>query len=168
MDSNELNALWAPWRIEYFKTGGATPNFLLDAAQTSDDAAHHVVARRKHTFLIMNRYPYTVGHLMVVPYRKVADLASLTEGEKLELWDSADLAQRILREAVRAQGFNVGFNLGKCAGASAVEHLHLHIVPRWEGDHNFMPVLADTRILPEALDSLFQRLVATQAIKAQP
>jgi ATP adenylyltransferase len=168
MDPNELNALWAPWRIEYFKTGGATPNFLLDAAQASDDAKHLVVARRKHTFIIMNRYPYTVGHLMVVPYRKVADLASLTEGEKLELWDSAELAQRMLREAVRAQGFNVGLNLGRCSGASAVEHLHLHIVPRWEGDHNFMPVLADTRILPEALDSLFQRLVATEAAKAQP
>jgi ATP adenylyltransferase len=168
MDSNELSTLWAPWRVEYFKTGGATPDFLLDAANASDDAAHLVVARRKHTFIIMNRYPYAVGHLMVVPYRKVADLAGLTDGEKGELWDSAELSQRILREAVKAQGFNVGLNLGKCAGASAVEHLHLHVVPRWEGDHNFMPVLADTRVLPEATDTLYQRLVTTQAVLTQP
>jgi ATP adenylyltransferase len=166
MDPNELSALWAPWRVEYFKTG-ATPDFLLDAAQATDDAKHLVVARRKHTFLIMNRYPYAVGHMMVVPYRKVGDLASLVEGEKLELWDLAEYAQRLLRTAIRAQGFNVGLNLGKCAGAGVVEHLHLHVVPRWEGDHNFMPVLADTRILPEALEALYQKLIAAQATLAE-
>jgi ATP adenylyltransferase len=161
MDLNELSALWAPWRVEYFKTG-ATADFLLDAAQTTDDAAHLVVARRKNTFLIMNRYPYAVGHMMAVPYRKVAALDALTDGEKLELWELTEHAQRLLRETIKAQGFNVGLNLGKCAGAGVVEHLHLHIVPRWEGDHNFMPVLADTRVLPEALDALYQKLIATQ------
>jgi ATP adenylyltransferase len=165
MDPTELSALWAPWRVEYFKTG-ATPDFLLDAAQSTDDRTHLVVARRKHTFLIMNRYPYAVGHMMVVPYRKVADLASLVEGEKLELWDLAEHAQQLLRTAIKAQGFNVGLNLGKCAGAGVVEHLHLHVVPRWEGDHNFMPVLADTRVLPEALDALYQKLLTAQATLA--
>ncbi len=163
MDHNELSALWAPWRVEYFKAGGASPDFLLEAAQATDDAAHLVVTRRKSTFLIMNRYPYAVGHMMAVPYRKVGDLSALTEGEKLELWDLAEHAQRLLRETVRAQGFNIGLNLGKCAGAGVVEHLHLHIVPRWDGDHNFMPVLSDTRILPEALDALYQKLAAAQA-----
>lgn len=163
MESNELSALWAPWRVEYFKAGGASPDFLLEAAQAADDAAHLVVARGKNAFLIMNRYPYAVGHLMAVPYRKVGDLGDLTDGEKLELWDLAEHAQRLLRKAVRAQGFNVGLNLGKCAGAGVVEHLHLHIVPRWDGDHNFMPVLSDTRILPEALDALYQKLTAAQA-----
>jgi ATP adenylyltransferase len=163
MDLNELSSLWAPWRIEYFKAGGASPDFLLEAAQTADDAAHLVVSRRKNAFLIMNRYPYTVGHLMAVPYRKVGDLGALTDGEKLELWELAEHAQKILRETVKAQGFNIGLNLGKCAGASHVEHLHLHIVPRWDGDHNFMPVLADTRVLPEALNSLYGRLLAAQA-----
>lgn len=162
MDTNELSALWAPWRVEYFKAGGASPDFLLDAANATDDAAHLVVARGKSIFLIMNRYPYAVGHLMAVPYRKVAGLAELTDTEKLELWDLAEHGQRLLREAVRAQGFNVGLNLGKCAGAGVVEHLHLHIVPRWDGDHNFMPVLSDTRILPEALDALYQKLLAAQ------
>lgn len=161
MDSNELSALWAPWRVEYFKAG-ATPDFLLDAARTTDDAAHLVVARRKHTFLIMNRYPYAVGHLMAVPNRRVGDIASLTTEEKLELWELAEHAQTLLRETIRAQGFNVGLNLGKCAGAGVVDHLHLHIVPRWEGDNNFMPVLADTRVLPEALDSLYRKLIATR------
>lgn len=162
MKPEELSALWAPWRVEYFKTG-ATPDFLLEAAQTSDDAAHLVVARRKNTFLIMNRYPYAVGHLMAVPYRQVGELGALTDGEKLELWELAEHAQRLLREAVKAQGFNIGLNLGKCAGAGVVEHLHLHIVPRWEGDHNFMPVLAGTRVLPEALEALYAKLAAAQA-----
>ena len=163
MDTNELSALWAPWRVEYFKAGGASPDFLLDAANATDDAAHLVVSRGKSAFLIMNRYPYAVGHLMAVPYRKVAGIAKLTDTEKLELWDFAEHGQRLLHEAVRAQGFNVGLNLGKCAGAGVVEHLHLHIVPRWDGDHNFMPVLSDTRILPEALDALYQKLLAAQA-----
>jgi len=163
MDTNELSALWAPWRVEYFKAGGASPDFLLEAANATDDAAHLVVTRGKSVFLIMNRYPYAVGHLMAVPYRKVAAIADLTDTEKLELWDLAEHGQCLLREAVRAQGFNVGLNLGKCAGAGVVEHLHLHIVPRWDGDHNFMPVLSDTRILPEALDALFQKLIAAQA-----
>jgi ATP adenylyltransferase len=167
MDLKEFSALWAPWRVEYFKTG-ATPDFLLEAAHASDDAAHLVVARRKNAFLIMNRYPYAVGHLMAVPYRKVADLSVLTDGEKLELWELVEHAQRLLRETVKAQGFNVGLNLGKCAGAGVIEHLHLHIVPRWEGDNNFMPVLAGTRVLPEALDALYEKLIAAQDAMKQP
>ncbi|MEI9895954.1 MAG: HIT domain-containing protein [Chthoniobacter sp.] len=161
MEPNALSALWAPWRVEYFKAG-ATPDFLLEAARTTDDAAHLVVARRAHTFLIMNRYPYAVGHLMAVPCRKLGDIAALTDTEKLELWELAEHAQVLLRETIRAQGFNVGLNLGKCAGAGVVDHLHLHIVPRWEGDNNFMPVLADTRVLPEALGSLYQKLIAAR------
>ena len=162
MDSQDFSGLWSPWRVEYFKAGGASPDFLLEAARATDDAAHLVVARRAHTFLIVNRYPYAVGHLMAVPLRRVGDLHELTAAEKLELWELAEHAQRLLRQVVRAQGFNIGLNLGKCAGAGVADHLHLHIVPRWEGDNNFMPVLADTRILPEALDSLYAKLIAAQ------
>jgi ATP adenylyltransferase len=158
MNADDLSALWAPWRVEYFKTNTGSADFLLAAAQATDDRAHLVVARRPHTFLIMNRYPYAVGHLMAVPNRKVGELADLTTEEKLELWDLAELGQKLLRTVIRAQGFNVGLNLGKCAGAGVADHLHLHIVPRWEGDNNFMPVLADTRVLPEALDALYSRL----------
>lgn len=156
-----LEVLWAPWRIEYFTTE-RNPNFLTDAAQSTDDAAHFVVSRRKNTFLILNRYPYAPGHMMAVPYRKVADIEELTEGERLELWDLAIHAQKLLRKVVQAQGFNVGLNLGKCSGAGYAEHLHLHIVPRWDGDNNFMASIADTRVMPEALGALHTRLVAAQ------
>jgi ATP adenylyltransferase len=159
MSLEHFSAIWAPWRVEYFNTTG-TPDFLLEAARTSDDAAHLVIARRKSCFVMMNRYPYAVGHLMVVPYRKVAELSDLADNEKLELLELAEIAQRVLRETVKAQGFNVGLNLGKCAGAGVADHLHLHVVPRWEGDNNFMPVLADTRVLPEALEGLYTRLRA--------
>ena len=159
MSLEHFSAIWAPWRVEYFNSKG-TPDFLLEAARTSDDAAHLVIARRKNSFLIMNRYPYAVGHLMAVPYRKVAGLEDLTDAEKLELLELAELGQRLLRETVKAQGFNVGLNLGKCAGAGVADHLHLHIVPRWEGDNNFMPVLADTRVLPEALEAQYAKLRA--------
>jgi ATP adenylyltransferase len=158
----DFSAIWAPWRVEYFKTLGSS-DFLLEAAQTTDDASWYVVARRKNSFLLLNRYPYAIGHMMAVPYRKVADLGALTDGEKLELWELAEHAQTLLREVVRAQGFNLGLNLGRCAGAGVVDHLHLHIVPRWEGDNNFMPVIADTRVLPEALDAFYGKLMDAQS-----
>jgi ATP adenylyltransferase len=151
--------LWAPWRVEYFRAE-KTPDFLSEAARTSDDAAHLVVARRKNTFLIMNRFPYAVGHMMAAPYRKVADIADMTDQEQLELWELAALAQRLLRKVAGAQGFNIGLNLGKCGGAGYADHLHLHIVPRWEGDNNFMPVLASTRVMAEALPAMYGNLVA--------
>lgn len=159
MNADELSALWAPWRVEYF-SAKSEPDFLLAAANATDDRTHLVLARKPHTFLMMNRYPYAVGHLMAVPCRKLADIAELTEAEQLELWALAALGQKLLRAIVRAQGFNVGLNLGRCAGAGVVDHLHLHIVPRWDGDNNFMPVLAGTRVLPEALDALYEKLRA--------
>ena len=112
----EIETLWAPWRFEYFERERKA-DFLSEAARTSDDAAHLVVTRRKNAFLIMNRYPYTVGHLMAVPYRKVADLALLGDNEVLELWNLVAHGQALLRAVVDAQGFNVGLNLGECAGA---------------------------------------------------
>ena len=155
----EMAALWAPWRVEYFALERPLPDFFNEAAQTSDDAAHLVVLRRKCGFLIMNRYPYSVGHLMAVPYRKTSGLGDLTSEEKLELFTLADDAQKLLQAVVHAQGFNVGLNLGAAAGAGVADHLHLHIVPRWMGDHNFMPVLGATRIIPEGLQPLYDKLV---------
>lgn len=155
----ELGALWAPWRVDYFALERPLPDFFSEAAQTSDDAAHLVVLRRKSGFLIMNRYPYAAGHLMAVPYRKTADLGDLTAEEKLELLTLAEDAQKLLRQVVRAQGFNVGLNLGACAGAGVADHLHLHIVPRWPGDCNFMPVIGATRVISEGLRTLYDKLV---------
>jgi ATP adenylyltransferase len=158
----EIEALWCPWRVEYFEQETPNPDFLSEAARSSDDAAHLVVTRRKNAFLMMNRYPYSVGHLMAVPYRKTGDASSLGENEVLELWNLAVHGQRLLRETMKAQGFNVGLNLGQCAGAGVPDHLHLHIVPRWNGDTNFMPVLAGTRMLSEGLRGLYDKLIATQ------
>jgi ATP adenylyltransferase len=152
-------ALWAPWRVEYF-TSEPQSDFLLEAGRTTQDRAHLVLVRKRHCFLMLNRYPYAVGHLMAVPYRKVGKTTDLTEGERLELWELADLGQDLLRQAVGAEGFNVGLNLGKCAGAGVADHLHLHIVPRRTGDQNFMPVLGGTHIHSEAMEAVYDRLVA--------
>jgi ATP adenylyltransferase len=154
----DLENLWAPWRVEYYSID-RTRDFLLEAAQTSDDAAHLVVARRKNSFLIMNRYPYAPGHMMAVPYRKVPDIGDLTDDERLELWALADLSERLLRKVVHAQGFNIGFNIGSCAGAGFASHLHLHIVPRWDGDTNFMAALSNTRLMSDALPSMYAKLI---------
>ena len=164
----ELETLWCPWRVEYFEREKPNTDFLEVAARTSDDAAHFVIARRKNAFLMMNRYPYTVGHLMAVPYRKTADISALGENEIVELWNLVAHAQALLRAATKAQGFNVGLNLGECAGAGVADYLHIHIVPRWSGDTNFMPILAGTRMLSEALSALYDKLMEAQArIEAQ-
>jgi ATP adenylyltransferase len=158
----QIDKLWAPWRVEYFEKEPRDMEFLMAAARASDDAAHLVIARRKTAFLMMNRYPYSVGHLMAVPYKKTADLASLGENEIVELWELVVHAQGLLRAVARAQGFNVGLNLGECAGAGVVDHLHVHIVPRWKGDTNFMPVIAGTKTISEGLRALYDKLMAAQ------
>lgn len=158
----EVEKLWAPWRVEYFQSEPRNSDFLGAAARASDDAEVLVITRRKTAFLMMNRYPYAVGHLMAVPYRKTADLSDLGENEIVELWQLSVHAQRLLRKVAKAQGFNIGLNLGECAGAGVVDHLHLHIVPRWSGDTNFMPMLAQTRTILEGLRGLYDKLVAAQ------
>jgi ATP adenylyltransferase len=159
----ELETLWCPWRVEYFEKEPRDRDFLEVAARASDDAAHLVITRRKNAFLMMNRYPYSVGHLMAVPYRKTADLALLGENEIVELWNLVTHAQALLRAATKAQGFNIGLNLGACAGAGIVDYLHIHIVPRWSGDTNFMPILSGTRMLSEALRALYDKLMEAQS-----
>ena len=161
-----VETLWCPWRVEYFEIKERHPHFLEEAARAHDDAEHLVLTRRKNAFLLMNRYPYAVGHLMAVPYRKTADPAALGENEVVELWQLAVHAQRLLREAAKAQGFNIGINLGECAGAGVADHLHIHIVPRWNGDTNFMPILSGTRTLSEGLRALYDKLIAVQEAMA--
>ena len=163
-----VESLWAPWRVEYFERRDRDQDFLETAANASNDVEHLVVYRRKSGFLIMNRYPYSAGHLMAVPYRKVGDLEALTAAERSELMDLAIFAQRLLREVVKAQGFNVGFNLGSAAGAGVASHIHLHIVPRWAGDHNFMVVIGRTRVISEGLQALYEKLVAAVERVAWP
>jgi ATP adenylyltransferase len=160
-----MESLHAPWRIEYI----LAPKPALEAslftriAQSNDDEAHHVLARDRTCFALLNRYPYTGGHLMVVPYRQVADLGELTPDELRDLMVLTGRCQQALASVMKPDGFNIGMNLGKCAGAGIVEHLHLHVVPRWNGDTNFMPVLAATNVVPQALRELAAQLRAALA-----
>jgi ATP adenylyltransferase len=163
----DLEILWAPWRVEYFECEKPNFDFLAEAARASDDAAYFVITRRKTAFLMMNRYPYAVGHLMAVPYRKTAEMASLGDNEIVDLWNLVAHAQRLLRTVTKAQGFNIGLNLGECAGAGVPDHLHVHVVPRWSGDTNFMPILAGTRTISEGLRGLYGKLIEAQT-KIEP
>jgi len=160
---DHLETLWAPWRVEYFSHERSSgEDFLAEAASSLDDAAHLVVTRRKNAFLILNKYPYSSGHVMVVPYRRTSRMEDLSEQEVLDLWNLSIHAQKLLREVTKAEGFNVGFNLGGAGGAGFEEHLHLHIVPRWRGDQNFMAMISGTRIIPEGLQPLYERLISAQ------
>lgn len=160
-----MDSLHAPWRIEYIlspkpelKTG-----LFARIAQSSDDEANLVIARDRTCFALLNRYPYTGGHLMVVPYKEVSDLDGLTDEEAADLWKLVRRCLNALKAVMRPDGFNVGINLGKVAGAGILEHLHVHVVPRWNGDTNFMPVLADIGVVPEALAEIAAKLRAELA-----
>ena len=148
-----MESLHAPWRIEYI----LSPKPKLDAslftriAQSDDDLGKLVVVRDRSCYALLNRYPYNGGHLMVVPYKEVADLNGLTDEEVADLWRLVRRCTNALKAVMKPDGFNIGINLGKVAGAGIEEHLHIHIVPRWGGDTNFMPVIADTGVLPQAL-----------------
>jgi ATP adenylyltransferase len=156
---NHIESLWAPWRVEYFQAEHKiSGDFLSVAAASTDDATHLVVSRRPTAFLIMNKYPYSAGHLMAVPNRKVCKMAEITEDEILDLWKLSIHAQRLLEKAVHPHGFNIGWNLGSASGAGVDDHIHIHIVPRWSGDSNFMAVIGGIRIIPEGLTPLYQRL----------
>lgn len=128
-----------------------------------DDKAALIVSREPHSFILMNRYPYNAGHLLVLPYREVPFPEDLSEEELLCFTKTTLKARRILNEALQPDGFNIGINLGEAAGAGIPKHLHQHVVPRWKGDTNFMPVLGDTRVLPQALDVMWEHLSATAA-----
>jgi ATP adenylyltransferase len=128
--------------------------------QSGNDAAEYILQRGTHNFIVMNRYPYNAGHLLVLPYLEVARLEELTRQARHELMDLIMEAQNILTRALRPDGFNTGFNFGDAAGAGIPCHLHCHVVPRWSGDTNFMPVLSNTRVLPDSMDAMYQRLSA--------
>lgn len=156
-----MEALWAPWRAELIRKD--TPPgciFCLFPAETGPDADRRnlIVARTDRSFAILNRYPYNNGHLMVVPRRHTADYASLSVDESLDLHGLLQRSTEVLKRAYAPQGVNLGMNLGRSAGAGIAEHLHWHVVPRWEGDTNFMPVLAQTKVMIEHLQSSFDTL----------
>ncbi len=160
-----MDSLHAPWRIEYILSPKPELKEGLFAriAQSSDDVDNLVVVRERTCFALLNRYPYNGGHLMVVPYKEVPDLNGLTDEEITDLWKLVRRCSNALTEVMKPNGFNVGINIGKVAGAGIAEHLHIHIVPRWNGDTNFMPVLANTSVVPDALLAIAAKLRAELA-----
>jgi ATP adenylyltransferase len=157
-----MDRLWSPWRLEYITRGpidasGASA-CVFCAALTDPEPQSLIVFRGTACYVILNRYPYNNGHLMVVPIRHVGTLGSLTSAELEEIAHLTERSEAALGEAYIPQGFNVGINLGRSAGAGILEHLHVHIVPRWSGDSNFMTVIGETRVLPEELSMSVARL----------
>jgi ATP adenylyltransferase len=134
--------------------------FFCRKSKEDKDAANYILWRHRTCFVLMNTYPYNPGHLMVAPYKHTGEMEELAEGELAELMQVTRQCKAVLAGAINPQGFNIGFNIGAAGGAGVVDHIHLHIVPRWAGDTNFMPVLGDTRVVPQSLDEMYQRLAA--------
>lgn len=153
-----MDKLWSPWRMEYILSEKAGVCILCQKPAQNDDAANYILYRGDKNYIILNKYPYNTGHLMIVPYRHLASPEELTDGERHEHLDMVSRAIAVLRRELSPQGFNTGMNIGKVAGAGIADHIHTHIVPRWQGDTNFMPVIADTRVVPEALAETYRKL----------
>ena len=156
-----MDHLHAYWRMDYIEAprakSGETP--FTDLPALGDDAKALIIHRSRLSYLILNRYPYNPGHLLAVPFRAATDLTELDAAERADLMDEIIAGKEILRAAVKPDAFNIGFNLGSAAGGS-IPHLHAHIVPRWNGDTNFMPVIGETRVLPQSLEAMYARLAA--------
>ena len=132
--------------------------FLCDAIKSKDDRKHYVVYRGSKCFIIMNLFPYNPGHLMIAPYRHVPSIEDLNNDELFDLMVLTKLSLKMLRKAFNPHGFNIGVNIGNVAGAGVEEHVHVHVVPRWSGDTNFMPLLADVKVIPQALEETYRKL----------
>src|SRR5919201_2508362 len=153
--------LWAPWRLEYVGSADEQEGCVFCLAAAGDDEEGLVVKRGEHGFVLLNKFPYASGHLMIAGYRHVGDLGDLEDDEVLEIPRLASQGLGALAQTYSPQGYNLGWNLGRIAGAGIVDHVHLHVVPRWAGDTNFMPVLADVKVIPEHLAETRRRLAET-------
>jgi len=154
-----MEYLWAPWRMEYIRKVDEPGCIFCRKPLEKDDAANLILHRGQHSFIIMNGFPYNSGHLMVAPYRHVASLEELSDAGRNEQFALVSRSIAVLKDVLKPEGFNIGMNLGRIAGAGIDKHIHTHIVPRWAGDTNFMPVTGDTRIINEALQATYQKLV---------
>lgn len=157
-----MQPIWAPWRMEYVLEDkvekSAAECVFCVGKDVSQDDARQILYRGDYGFVVMNRYPYSNGHLLIIPYRHLSDLGELTPEEGLELFLLLTLAKEVLLEKLGCQGFNIGMNLGSAAGAGIPGHLHWHIVPRWEGDTNFMPVVGELKVIPQHLHRTYDIL----------
>jgi len=154
-----MEQLWAPWRMELIEKGDAKQACIFcDLPRSHDDRQNLILGRTPHTFAILNRYPYNNGHLMVVPHAHVASLTELDPSQRAELGELTMRCEQVLRQDMSPDGFNIGLNLGSAAGAGIAEHLHVHVVPRWDGDINYMTVLGEIRVIPQHLDHTYAML----------
>jgi ATP adenylyltransferase len=152
--------LWAPWRLEYVARADEQEGCVLCLAAAGDDESRLVVHRGRAAFVLLNKYPYASGHLMIAPLRHVGELRELTDDEALEIHRLSVEGTEVLGRTFGPQGYNLGWNLGRVAGAGVADHVHLHVVPRWAGDTNFMPVLADVKVVPEHMTDTRRKLAA--------
>ena len=159
-----MDRLYTPWRYAYIKgesgekSGNDSPCVFCSLRDRRDDEQGFILHRARHNFIVLNIYPYISGHLMIVPYEHAAELASISKETSDELMDLAKQVQAILREVYHPHGFNLGMNLGQAAGAGVADHLHLHVMPRWTGDSNFMTTVGETRVIPEDLSTTYNKL----------
>jgi len=154
-----MKILWAPWRIKYI-LGKKEGCIFCDKVKENKDRENYILLRGENAFVILNTFPYSNGHLMVAPYKHVPDLDGLEESELAELMRLVKTCTQILKKALKPEGFNIGANLGKASGAGVEGHIHIHIVPRWEGDTSFISTVGDTKIIPESLDDTYGKLLA--------
>jgi len=153
-----MERIWAPWRIQYIRTQNPTGCIFCDKPKENKDAENFILYRGSKNFVIMNTFPYNPGHLMVVPYRHIGKLEDMTPEERNDHYELVSRALGILRSDTGTENFNIGMNLGRVAGAGIADHIHTHIVPRWSGDNNFMPVIGETRVISESMQDIFNRL----------
>ena len=156
-----MEQLWTPWRRQFVESSAASAEptcFLCAAVAEQDDANNLIVQREQRVFVILNRYPYNNGHLLVAPYAHTGDFAALDVPTAADLMHVSQRSVGILQDVYRPHAFNLGLNLGRTAGAGLPDHLHVHVVPRWDGDTNFMPIVGETKVLPESLDQTYARL----------
>lgn len=153
-----MRRIWAPWRIGYVAGERTDGCVFCRKIESDDDEGNHLLFRGEQNVVLLNTYPYNSGHLMVVPHPHIGKLEDLSPEAGHELWDLTDLAARTLKRTLHPQGFNVGMNVGDAAGAGIGDHLHMHIVPRWNGDTNYMTTVADTRVVPQSLEESYEQL----------
>ncbi len=154
-----MKQLWAPWRMKYIVGAKSKGCLFCQKAKENKDKENYLVYRGKKGFIILNTFPYNNGHLMVVPYKHTSCFEDLGEEELIEIGRLIKKSVAILKKSLNPQGFNIGANLGRIAGAGIEDHIHIHIVPRWEGDTNFMPVMGKTKVIPELLEDTYKKLL---------
>ena len=153
-----MKYIWAPWRIEYIKAEKPVGCILCDKPKEDRDKQNYILYRAKKNFIMLNSYPYNPGHLLIAPYRHTGNLEELTAAERNEHYELVSRSIEVLKKVFKPAGFNIGANLGRVAGAGIDDHFHSHIVPRWQGDNNFMPVLGEVKVIPQALADTCQTL----------